>query len=315
MKDPFPWMSRTPRANGKSPQVPPPPSRPDDEDPHVEKVKGLEVKDIRMKLDDMGGNEDLKEQILRLVSQYRHPEFFRERGVKLPKGILLYGPPGTGKTLAAKIMAGEIGYKFYHVKASDILSKWYGESEKIVKAIFENVEPPCIVFIDEIDSVGSHRDGGSEQAKRVLTEILQQVDGMAGHRDILLLAATNRKEDLDSALLRPGRFDRHILVDLPDENARRQIWAIYLAKGRKSSSVKLFHEEIDIHELVKASDGLSGADIEEIFRRTAEKITFESFESGEEKLISTKTLLNELGSYIKERKAEAERQKKKIGFG
>lgn len=282
-----------------------------------EMVKGLEVADIDLTLDDMGGNFELKKQIKRLVTQYENPKFFKERGVSLPKGILLYGPPGTGKTLAAKIFAGEIDRTFYYIKASDILSKYYGESARRVKEIFDSVEGPCIIFIDEIDSIGGKRDEIHEASQKVLSELLQQLDGMKSRDDIILLAATNRKESLDSALIRPGRFDRHILVDRPDEEARKEIWKIHIKKQTENSTVKIFEDNLDIDLLAKENGGLVGADIEEIIRVSKEKIVFASFEKEEDVLISTQMLKGEIKNYQEERKRKMQREneEKKIGFG
>jgi|GEM_PF-6231415 len=278
-----------------------------------EKVRGLEVTDINLKLDEMGGNAGLKEQIRRLVAQYGNSQFFEERGVSLPKGILLYGPPGTGKTLSAKIFAGEIGRRFYHVKASDILSKYYGESEQTVRDIFHHVEGPCIIFIDEVDSIGEHRDYASEPTRRVLSELLQQLDGLTSRKDIILLAATNRKESLDPALLRPGRFDRHVLVDLPDEEARKQIWGIHVGKQQANSRVPLFVDALDINTLAQASDGLAGADIEEIVRRVKEKTVFTAFDTQTDVRITTEMLTAEMRDYKIERDKE-EQQPRRMGF-
>lgn len=279
-----------------------------------EKVKGLEVTDIHLSLADMGGNDALKEQIQRLVIQYQNPDFFEDRGVSLPKGVLLYGPPGTGKTLAAKIFAGEIQRKFYYVKASDILSKYYGESEQAVKDIFQHVEGPCIIFIDEIDSIGEHRDFASEPTRRVLSELLQQLDGMTSRSDIILLAATNRKDSLDPALLRPGRFDRHIYVDNPDEEGRKQIWKIHIKKQQENSKVEIFDKELDINQLAKETDGMVGADIEEIVRRTKEKAVFKSFEETQDVLISSEMLVEEIQSYREERSKRASQKPDKTGY-
>lgn len=279
----------------------------------------MEVTESHCTLSDIGGYPELKQQVKQLIAQYNDPEFFRKRGVTPPRGILLFGPPGTGKTLTAKAMAGEMACRFYHVKASDILSKFYSESEETLRNIFKHVKGPCILFIDEIDSIGENRDTVSEPTKRVLTELLQQIDGMTSRKDIMLVAATNRKDALDPALLRAGRLDRHLLVGVPDIDARAQIWDIHINKARRASETPLFEEDINISRLAKNSDGNVGADLEAVVKKILEKITYESYTTHKDLLISTQMLLDELVLFQKEKEivstlSESSNWQPKIGF-
>lgn len=234
-------------------------------------VESLEVKGLSRKLSDMGGNPELKEQIERLILQVKDRQYFTDRGLDLPRGVLLYGPPGTGKTLAGEIIASEVGRRFYKLTASDFITAFYGESEKKLDAILSGIKEPCVVFIDEIDSIGENRERLSEPSRRVLNKLLEKMDGLGSERDIVFIAATNRKDSLDPALTRPGRFDRHLFVGLPDKEARKQIFNIHLGKASESSIVKLFEDSIDHARLASESEGLVGADIEEIVRRAKEK--------------------------------------------
>jgi SpoVK/Ycf46/Vps4 family AAA+-type ATPase len=211
-----------------------------------------------VRMDDVAGLDDVKAVIRkRVVYPFQHPEVtrkFRKRG---GGGVLLYGPPGTGKTMIAKAIAGEIDAVFFSVRCSDIISKWVGEAERNLKALFDaaRARPRAVVFLDETEAIVSRRGGDSTVMNRVIPEFLSQVDGLQRqHGGLLLLGATNRPWDVDEAALRPGRFDELIYVPLPDVAARLQILA------RALEGVPMA-EEVNIGALAADTDGLSGADL------------------------------------------------------
>ena len=209
---------------------------------------------------DIAGLDDVKEAIkVRMIYPLKHPEVYSAYGKKMGGGMLLYGPPGTGKTMIAKAIACEVGATFYAVKGSDIVSKWVGESEQNINALFDSARQNelSIIFIDEIDSLLGKRGVDTHNDKRV-NEFLQQIDGFGSDSSkILLLGATNRPWDIDSAAMRSGRFSEKIYVPLPDRKARRFLFDKYL-KGLPLAS------DVDIDELVTLTEGYSGADINEI---------------------------------------------------
>ncbi|MBN1274831.1 CDC48 family AAA ATPase [Candidatus Woesearchaeota archaeon] len=218
--------------------------------------------------DDVGGLDDVKQEIKEAVEwPLKHASSFRKLGIKPPKGLLLYGPPGTGKTLLAKAVAKESEANFIFVKGPELLSKWVGESEKAVREVFKKARQaaPTIIFFDEIDSLAPRRGGGNEESRvgeRVVNQLLTEMDGLQELNDIVIIAATNRPDILDTALLRPGRFDRIVLVPAPDDSARKEIFRVHtkgmsLAKG------------IDFQVLVSRTGGYVGADIESVCREAA----------------------------------------------
>ncbi|MCF7866555.1 CDC48 family AAA ATPase [Candidatus Woesearchaeota archaeon] len=219
--------------------------------------------------EDVGGHEDIKQEIKEAVEwPLKHKDAFKRLGVKPPKGILLYGPPGTGKTLIAKAVAKESEANFIAVKGPELLSKWVGESEKAVREVFKKarISAPSIIFFDEIDSMAPRR-GGSQSAdsnvtERIVNQLLTEIDGMEEMTDIVIIAATNRPDILDTALLRPGRFDRILLVGAPDKKAREMIFNVH-TKGMPLS------KDVDLKKLVDKTDGYVGADIEAIVREAA----------------------------------------------
>lgn len=185
---------------------------------------------------------------------------------------MLYGPPGTGKTLAAKIIAGEVGLPFYRISSADIISKWIGDSARNMKAFFDKLVPPCVVFIDEIDALVPNRDGkGSrdvtQEEIQAINILLQAIDGFDVKKDILFIGATNRIDAMDPAILRAGRLDYKIFVDYPDFEARKEIWYIYLKKSLRVSNYNYLDEKVDLAVLAKHSDRFTGADIAEVIRR------------------------------------------------
>lgn len=227
-------------------------------DDEKKKFTSAEIPNVHFS--DIAGLEDVKEAIkIRMIYPLKHPEIYSAYGKKMGGGVLLYGPPGTGKTMIAKAIACEVGATFYAVKGSDIVSKWVGESEQNINALFEEARKNelSIIFIDEIDSLLGKRGVDNHNDKRV-NEFLQQIDGFSSDSSrLLLLGATNRPWDLDSAAMRSGRFSEKIYVPLPDKKARKFLFDKYL-KGLPLAS------DCDIERLVGLSEGMSGADINEV---------------------------------------------------
>jgi len=225
----------------------------------------VEVPKIRW--EDIGGLENVKQELRESVEwSIKYKFLFKKLGIEPPKGILLYGPPGTGKTLLAKAVATEAGANFIAIKGPEVLSKWFGESERIIREIFRKAKQvaPCIVFIDEIDSIaprrGSHIDSGA--LDRVVNQLLTELDGITSRGDVVVIAATNRPDILDPALLRPGRFDRIIYVPPPDEKARLEILKIH------TRNVPLA-EDVNLEELARRTEGYSGADLAALVKEAA----------------------------------------------
>ncbi len=217
--------------------------------------------------EDIGGLDKTKQELKEAVEwPINHPDSFKRLGIRAPRGILLYGPPGTGKTLLAKAVAKESESNFIHVKGPSLLSMWVGESERGVRKIFERARQvsPCVVFFDEIDALASRRgiETGTKVTERVLNQLLAEMDGLEGLKDVTIIGATNRPDMLDPALLRPGRFDRIILVDVPDETSRRKILEVHTKNTPLATDVKL-------DEIVKFSEGFVGADIESLVREAS----------------------------------------------
>jgi len=218
----------------------------------------------KVKWEDIGGLENAKQELKEAVEwPLKYPELFRTTNIKPPKGILLYGPPGTGKTLLAKAVANESNANFISVKGPELLSKWVGESEKHVRDMFRKARQvaPCIIFFDEIDSLAPRRGGvgDSHVTERVVSQLLTELDGLEELRDVVVIAATNRPDLIDPALLRPGRIERHVYIPPPDKEARKEIFKIHL-RGKPLA------EDVKIEELAERTDGYTGADIEALCR-------------------------------------------------
>lgn len=226
----------------------------------------IEVPNVRWS--DIGGLEVIKHKLQQAVQwPLQHPDSFSRLGVEPPQGVLLYGPPGCGKTMLARAVATESEANFISIKGPEVLSKWVGESEKAIREVFRRARhaAPAIIFFDEIDAVAPARGSGggdSHVTERVISQFLTEIDGIQSLKDIVVLAATNRPDLLDPAMLRPGRFDRHILVPSPDEKARKQIFEIYTENMPTA-------KDVDLDELVKLSQNFAGSDIAACCREAA----------------------------------------------
>ena len=217
---------------------------------------------------DVAGEEEAKDALKEIVDFLHKPEKYSEIGAVLPKGALLVGPPGTGKTMLAKAVAGEAHVPFFSISGSEFVEMFVGMGAAKVRDLFKqaNEKAPCIVFIDEIDTIGKKRDGagmgGNDEREQTLNQLLTEMDGFDGKKGVVILAATNRPESLDPALLRPGRFDRRIPVELPDLKGREAILKVH---GKK---VKV-DESVDYNEIARATNGASGAELANIVNEAA----------------------------------------------
>lgn len=218
--------------------------------------------------DDVAGEEEAKDALTEIVSFLHNPDKYSAIGAKLPKGALLVGPPGTGKTLLAKAVAGEAKVPFFSISGSEFVEMFVGMGAAKVRDLFKqaNEKAPCIVFIDEIDTIGKKRDnggiGGNDEREQTLNQLLTEMDGFDGKKGVVILAATNRPESLDPALLRPGRFDRRIPVELPDLQGREAILKVH-AKDVKTDG------SIDYSAIARATSGASGAELANIVNEAA----------------------------------------------
>jgi transitional endoplasmic reticulum ATPase len=226
----------------------------------------VEVPQVRW--DEVGGLKEIKQQLMESVEwPLKKPEVFTKMGIKPPRGILLYGPPGCGKTLLARAVATESEANFISIKGPEIFSKWVGESEKAIREVFRKgrTAAPAIIFFDELDSIVPRRGLGyadSGASERVISQLLTEIDGIESLQNVLVIAATNRPDILDPAVLRPGRFDRMIYVPSPDLDSLKEIFKIH------THSMPL-SRDIDLDELARKAQGYSGADVEAICREAA----------------------------------------------
>jgi cell division protease FtsH len=218
--------------------------------------------------DDVAGIEEAKEELQEVVTFLKKPERFTAVGARIPKGVLLVGSPGTGKTLLAKAIAGEAGVPFFSISGSEFVEMFVGVGASRVRDLFKKAKEnaPCIVFIDEIDAVGRQRGagigGGNDEREQTLNQLLTEMDGFEGNTGIIIIAATNRPDVLDSALLRPGRFDRQITVDLPDRKGRLKILEVH-ARNKKLS------DEVDLEKIARQTPGFSGAELANLLNEAA----------------------------------------------
>lgn len=248
---------------------------------------------------EIGGQDEAKREIMGLAAALADPEAYKRWGTKPPKGILLYGPPGTGKTLMARALASQAQARFFHVQASDIGSKWYGESEKIMQDIFDAASTggKTIIYFDEVDAISPNRQEAHEATRRVVSTILQNIDGLGASDNVLLVASTNLINEVDSALLRPGRFDRKVYVGLPSQVDRTQILNIHLRHASELAGRELSAKSLDLSAVASNAENLSGADLAEIVRRALEdKVRLEA--AGKRPgLLTTKDLSYQLSHY------------------
>ena len=220
-----------------------------------------------IKFSDVAGEDEAKELLTEIVDFLHNPQKYREIGASMPKGALLVGPPGTGKTLLAKAVAGEADVPFFSISGSEFVEMFVGMGAAKVRDLFKqaNEKAPCIVFIDEIDTIGKKRDGqigGNDEREQTLNQLLTEMDGFDGSKGVVILGATNRPDSLDPALLRPGRFDRRIPVDLPDLKGREDILKVHAKKIKIADNV-------NFHEIAKAASGASGAELANIVNEAA----------------------------------------------
>ena len=222
----------------------------------------------RVTFDDVAGADEVKEELEEIVEFLKMPKKFNEIGAKIPKGVLLYGPPGTGKTLLARAVAGEAGVAFFSISGSDFVEMFVGVGASRVRDLFEQAKKnaPCIIFIDEIDAVGRQRGagvgGGHDEREQTLNQLLVEMDGFNSNEGIIILAATNRPDILDPALLRPGRFDRQVTVDRPDVKGREEILKVHVRKKPLAS-------DVDLAVIAKQTAGFTGADLANLVNEAA----------------------------------------------
>ncbi len=278
--------------------------------------------------DDVGGLEDLKAKLKEAVEMpLKDPESFKRMGITPPRGILLYGAPGTGKTLIAKAVATESESNFISIKGPEVMSKWVGESEKAVRMIFKKARQvaPCIVFLDEIDAIAHRRGGGegdSGVTERVVNQLLTSMDGLESREGVLVIAATNRPDMVDPALLRAGRFDKLILVPVPDERTRLEILKVH------TKSMPL-DGDVSISELAKEIEGYTGADIEGLCReaalsalrenRKAKKVSMKHFEEAKKSVHpsmdeETARVYERMGQEMEKGISKKEREEISMGY-
>jgi cell division protease FtsH len=242
---------------------------------------------------DVAGADEVKEELQEVVEFLKFPKKFNELGAKIPTGVLLFGPPGTGKTLLARAVSGEAGVPFFSISGSDFVEMFVGVGASRVRDLFEQAKKssPCIVFIDEIDAVGRQRGaglgGGHDEREQTLNQLLVEMDGFNGNDGVIIIAATNRADVLDPALLRPGRFDRQVVVDVPDIKGREEILQVH-AKGKPLA------EDVDLEVLARRTPGFTGADLANLIneaallsaRRNETKIKHQSMEDSIERVIA-----------------------------
>ena len=241
---------------------------------------------------DVAGLSEEKEEVQELIDFLKNPKRFQSMGARIPKGVLLVGPPGTGKTLLARAVAGEANVPFYFISGSDFVELFVGVGASRVRDMFKQAKhnAPCLIFIDEIDAVGRQRGtglgGGHDEREQTLNQVLTEMDGFGANEGIIIIAATNRPDVLDPALLRPGRFDRQVTVNLPDAKGREEILEVH-AKG------KTFAKDVNLKNIAKRTVGLSGADLENLLneaalltvRRNKKMITMEEIDEAHDRVL------------------------------
>jgi len=247
---------------------------------------------VKITFKDVAGVEEAKEEVQELVEYLKEPQKFQKLGGKIPRGVLLVGPPGTGKTLLAKAVAGEAKVPFFTISGSDFVEMFVGVGASRVRDMFEQAKKhaPCIIFIDEIDAVGRHRGaglgGGHDEREQTLNQLLVEMDGFSGNEGVIIVAATNRPDVLDPALLRPGRFDRQVIVGLPDINGRTQILNVHITNVPTD-------KDVDASVIARGTPGFSGADLANLVneaalcaaRQNKTIVSMEHFERAKDKIL------------------------------
>jgi len=259
------------------------------------RAKLVSDKGVKVNFADVAGIEEAKEEVTEIIEFLKDPQKFQKLGGKIPKGVMLVGPPGAGKTLLAKAIAGEAEVPFFSISGSDFVEMFVGVGASRVRDLFEQAKKnsPCIIFIDEIDAVGRHRGaglgGGHDEREQTLNQLLVELDGFAPNEGIIVLAATNRPDVLDPALLRPGRFDRQVVVPLPDVKGRLEIIKVH------SKKIPL-GEDVELETLARGTPGFSGADLANLIneaallaaRRSKTKVAMIDFEDSKDKVMMGK---------------------------
>ncbi len=257
------------------------------------RARMLDPEKQKVTFKDVAGVDEAKEELQEVVEFLKDPKRYTEIGARIPKGVLLYGPPGTGKTLLARAVAGEAGVPFFSISGSDFVEMFVGVGAARVRDLFDQAKKnaPCIVFVDEIDAVGRQRGaglgGGHDEREQTLNQLLVEMDGFDSNEGIIILAATNRPDILDPALLRPGRFDRQIVVDSPDLEGRKDIIKVHM-RGKK------LEDDVDVDVLARRTPGFTGADLANMIneaallaaRRGKKKISMEELEDAIERVIA-----------------------------
>jgi len=256
------------------------------------RAKLLNESHKKVTFDDVAGCEEAKEELQEIIQFLRDPKKYTKLGGRIPKGVLLMGPPGTGKTLLARGVAGEAGVPFFSISGSDFVEMFVGVGASRVRDLFEQGKKsaPCIIFIDEIDAVGRHRGaglgGGHDEREQTLNQLLVEMDGFESNEGVILIAATNRPDVLDPALLRPGRFDRRVIVNRPDVKGREEILRVHTRRVPVDA-------DVEVSTIARGTPGFSGADLENLVneaallaaRRDQEVVTMEDFEAAKDKVL------------------------------
>ena len=275
-------------------------------------AREYEKKDDSIRFKDVAGEDEAKELLTEMVDYLNHPDKYSRIGAKIPKGALLVGPPGTGKTMLAKAVAGEAGVPFFSISGSEFVEMYVGMGAAKVRDLFDQAKKksPCIIFIDEIDAIGKKRGagglGGNDEREQTLNQLLTEMDGFDSNKAIILLAATNQPDQLDPALLRPGRFDRRVPVELPDYQGRIDILKVHSAKIKMSDNVNL-------EAIAKAAPGASGAELANIINEAA----LRAVRAGRERVIQSdleESIEVVIAGYQKKNKVMTEKEKLIVAY-